>query len=134
MITPDPVDRREERFWTAIRFAQVRAVKRDRACRAKYLPWELFAEPAWDILLELYSFELVGRFASEAQLIEKLAVPATVSIRWMKMLEVQNLISRFVDPEDSAAVQIQLTAQGLAAMDAYFSDRDKSLDARISNL
>ena len=113
-----------ERFWSAVRFAQVRSAKRERARRSKYLPSGLFAEPAWDILLELYSFELVGHRASEAELIERVDVPTSVGLRWAKMLEVENLLLRSVDPVDPAVVQVRLTARGQEAMDAYFSDQD----------
>lgn len=116
--------RDQTRYWSAVRFAQVRSVKQERARRAKHLPSELFAEPAWDILLELYSFQLLGRRVSEAELMEKVTVPATVAVRWIKMLEVQNLVSRMLDVTDSSEVALQLTANGLAAMDGYFSDQN----------
>lgn len=110
------------RYSLAIRFAKVRAAKEDRARRAEYLPSELFAEPAWDILLELYAFELVGRTVTESELVERLAVPSTVAIRWLKMLEAHNLVSRALDLADRTQIRIELTSKGLNALDGYFSD------------
>lgn len=114
---------REEKFHSAIRFAQVRSAKRERARREKHLPSELFAEPAWDILLELYSFQLVGRLVSEPELTDRLTAPTTVVTRWMKMLEARNLIARAVAPPD-VTVRVKLTRLGLASMDGYFSELD----------
>jgi DNA-binding MarR family transcriptional regulator len=61
---------------------------------------------------------------SESDLTERLTVPTTVLIRWMKMLEAQNLISRAVDSADASKVRVELTARGLASMEGYFSDSD----------
>ena len=112
------------RYWSAVRFAQVQAAKKERARRIVYLPSELFAEPSWDILLELYAFELVARVVTESQLAERINVPVTTTGRWLKLLESQELIARKVDPDDTAQVRIALTRKGLEALDGYFSDAD----------
>lgn len=113
---------RDNRYWSAARFAQVQAAKRERARRAVYLPSELFTEPAWDILLEMYSLELVARPVTESLLTERSNVPPTTAIRWMKMLEVASLIVRTLDPDNPADVRVLLTSKGRAAMDGYFSN------------
>lgn len=112
-----------DKYSVAVRFAKVRAAKEERSRRAEYLPTELFAEPAWDILLELYAFELVGRCVTERELTERIPVPSTVSIRWLKMLDAQNLVTRTVDVVDRTQHQIELTSKALNALDGYFSDK-----------
>lgn len=122
-MAPDPRPaHRDNRYWCATRFAQVQAAKRERARRAVYLPSELFTEPAWDILLEMYSLELVARPVTESLLTERSNVPPTTSIRWMKMLEVARLIIRTPDPDNPADVRVVLTSEGISAMDGYFSN------------
>ena len=115
---------RDGRFWSAIRFAQVQTAKRERRRRAAHLPSEAVAEPAWDILLELYAFELVGRAGSQTEIAERIQVPSTTSIRWMKVLEAADLIARTIDPADPLSVKVGMTPKGLAAMEAYFSGAD----------
>lgn len=110
------------KYSVARRFAKVRAAKEDRSRRAEYLPTELFAEPAWDILLELYAFELVGRSVTERELAERIPVPSTVSIRWLKVLDGHHLVARKVDVVDRTQVRIELTSKALNALDSYFSD------------
>lgn len=114
----------DERFWSAIRFAQVQSAKRERARRVKHLPSELFSEPGWDVLLELYAFELVGRTSNESELIDRLDAPPTVLVRWLKMLEIEQLISRVADVAKTGQVRVSLTSRGVAAMEGYFSDTD----------
>ena len=110
------------RYSSAIKFAQVQAAKRERARRQLYLPSDLFAEPAWDILLELYAFELVSRLVSESELAERIDAPGTTTARWMKLLEAEDLIARRVDPDHFREVRISLTPKGLTALGGYFSD------------
>lgn len=90
-----------------------------RACRIKHFPACLFADPAWDMLLELYCAHLRQYRVSVSGLCIASQVPATTALRWISTLESQNLISRKPDPLDHRRVHIQLTADGLIA---YFSD------------
>lgn len=113
---------RNGRFWFAHRFARVQAAKKERALRAKYLSSELFAEPAWHILLELYSFELISVVVSESELASRISVPATTTAFWTKVLEAQGVIAREVDSDDARQVRVSLTKKGLEALDRYFSD------------
>lgn len=111
------------KYSVAVRFAKVRAAKEERSRRAEYFPEELFAEPAWDILLELYAFELVGRSVTERELTERIPVPGSVSIRWLKLLDALSLVTRKVDVVDRTQLRIELTSKALNALDAYFSDK-----------
>jgi DNA-binding MarR family transcriptional regulator len=115
---------RNDKFWSAIRFAQVQAAKRERRRRAAYLPSEVLAEPAWDILLELYAFELVGRAVSQTEISERIQLPSTTSVRWTKVLEAADLIVRAVDPDEPLSVKLVMSPKALEAMEAYFSDVD----------
>lgn len=116
---------RSDRFWSAERFARVQTAKRERARRTMFLPSELFAEPAWDILVELYAFELVSRVVTESEIADRISVPIKTAARWMKMLEAHNLIDRRVDPDDGDQIQVALTCRALEALDGYFSDANR---------
>lgn len=82
---------------------------------------ELFGEPAWDILLDLYVAHAEGKTVSVSSACIGSAAPPTTGLRWLGVLSDQGLIVREHDPEDQRRVLVRLSDTGLAAMDEYFS-------------
>jgi hypothetical protein len=82
---------------------------------------ELFGEPAWDILLDLYIAYAEGKSVSVSSACIGSAAPPTTGLRWLGILSEQGLILREQDPEDQRRVLVRLTAKSLTAMDEYFS-------------
>jgi DNA-binding MarR family transcriptional regulator len=109
------------RHLSAQRFADVKAALRERARRREHLRSEILTEPAWDLLLELYAYDLVGRHPAVAELTDRINVPSSTSLRWIKMLEAEDLLRREVGAGSSVDVCAYLTPKGLRAMDGYFS-------------
>lgn len=72
---------------------------------------ELFADPAWDILLELYAVELGDRRITVSNLCGRAAVPATTALRWITTLEKRGMILRRNDPLDRRRVFMFLSAE-----------------------
>jgi DNA-binding MarR family transcriptional regulator len=120
-----PVHARQERVHGPaerdMHLAQVRYVIEERARRFEYLRADLFAEPAWDILLRLYMSELSEERVTVACLAESTYVPSSTTIRWIKMLECENLIARIIEPCQPRRVIVALTDKGSGAMAGYFS-------------
>ncbi len=81
---------------------------------------ELFGEPAWDILLDLYIAYVEDKPVSVSSACIGSAAPPTTGLRWLGVLAENNLVLREHDPEDQRRVLVRLTAAGLAAMDEYF--------------
>lgn len=81
---------------------------------------ELFGEPAWDILLDLYIAHVECKTVSVSSACIGSAAPPTTGLRWLGVLSEQRLVSREHDPEDQRRVLVRLTDKGLAAMDEYF--------------
>ena len=98
----------------------VRAILKMRRNRALFFRAELFADPAWDILLELYAAELGQRRIFVTRLCRGAAVPATTAMRWIGQMEAQGLIDRREDPLDRRRQFLTLSNKGVEAMDAYF--------------
>lgn len=99
---------------------QIRAMLQLRRQRDRFFDGDIFADPAWDILLELYAATL-GQFrVSISNLCVGAAVPATTALRWIKQLEDQGLIERRADPTDGRRHFVMLSHKGLGAMNAYF--------------
>ena len=98
----------------------VRAILKMRRNRAQFFSADLFADPAWDILLELYSAALGQQRMTVSNLCHGAAVPATTALRWIGQLESQGLIGRRADPMDGRRHFLMLSDAGLEAMNAYF--------------
>jgi len=97
------------------------AIIRARRNRAKFLPGELFAEPGWDILLELYAAELGQRRMSITSLGHEADVPPTTRLRWLRFLEEHRLVLRSNDPMDARRVFVRLSPGAVANLDALFA-------------
>ncbi|EAQ30101.1 hypothetical protein NAP1_04975 [Erythrobacter sp. NAP1] len=87
---------------------------------------ELFGEPAWDILLDLYIAHVERKTVSVSSACIGSAAPPTTGLRWLGVLTEEGLIVREHDPEDQRRVLVRLTERGLAAMDEHFASAGPS--------
>jgi DNA-binding MarR family transcriptional regulator len=106
-----------------------RGIIRARDRRFKFFPRSLFADPAWDILLELYSAELAGRKVSVSQVCAAAHVPATTALRWLNTLEANRLVERNADPLDARRFFVSLAESGRQAMEGFLGSINDSLRA-----
>lgn len=81
---------------------------------------DLFGEPAWDILLDLYIAAGEGKPVSVSSACIGSATPATTGLRWLGVLTDEGLVVRENDPQDHRRVLVRLTSSGQAAMDRFF--------------
>jgi len=81
---------------------------------------DLFAEPAWDILLDLYIADLRERRVSVTDACIGSGVPPTTALRWIMLLERADLVVRKKDPLDGRRAYLQLSKQGHLKMETYF--------------
>ena len=98
----------------------VRALIRARRLRDQFFGAELFADPAWDMLLDLYAARLESQRVAVSSLCIAAAVPATTALRWIKTLTDLGLLVRAADPQDGRRVYIELSPKAAAGMEAYF--------------
>jgi hypothetical protein len=98
----------------------VREVLRARANRGRFFRSDLFADPAWDILLELYAAYLGQLRISVSSLCIAAAVPATTALRWISTLQDDGLVDREDDHQDGRRSFVFLTEKGIAGMDHFF--------------
>jgi hypothetical protein len=101
--------------------AEIRAVIRARRLRAQFFAEELFADPAWDMLLDLFAADLERRQVSVSSLCIAAAVPPTTALRWIGTLHDAGLFERQADPSDRRRAYIGLSAKGLEGMRSYAS-------------
>lgn len=98
----------------------VRALIELRRKRDRFFGAELFADPAWDILLELYASYLMQQRITISRLCLAAAVPSTTALRWIAQLEKLGFIERRQDPMDARRYFCSLTIAARESMDAYF--------------
>ncbi len=99
--------------------AAIRAVIRARRLRDHYFQSALFADPAWDMLLDLMAARLEGTQVAVSSLCIAAAVPATTALRWVKLLTERGLFLRVADPDDGRRVFITLSEDTARALAAY---------------
>ncbi|WP_243444702.1 winged helix DNA-binding protein [Sphingosinicella humi] len=98
---------------------RIRAIIRARRLRDQYFHSDLFADPAWDMLLDLFAARLAQERVAVSSLCIAAAVPPTTALRWIKGLCEHGLFERSADPEDGRRVFIGLSDEAAAAMEAY---------------
>jgi DNA-binding MarR family transcriptional regulator len=100
----------------------VRSVIRARRLRARYFQEDLFADPAWDMLLDLLQAEIAQLRVPVSSLCIAAAVPATTALRWLKTMVSQGIFIRRADPHDGRRVFVELAPEASSAMRRYFAD------------
>lgn len=103
----------------AIESGDVRSMLRLRRLRNSYFSSELFADPAWDMLLDLTSAQLEGEKVAVSSLCIAASVPATTALRWIKTMCDAKLFERHADPLDGRRIFIGLSPGASNAMLAY---------------
>jgi hypothetical protein len=99
--------------------ALVRAIIRARRLRDQYFRSALFADPAWDMLLDLFAARLERRPVAVSSLCIASAVPSTTALRWIRTLTDQGVFVRLSDPTDGRRVFIELSDKSAAGMKGY---------------
>jgi len=106
----------------AIEPETVRAIIRARRLRARYFDSELFADPAWDMLLDLVQAEIDQLRVPVSSLCIAAAVPATTALRWIKSMTDSGLFVRRADPHDGRRVFVEMSPDTSLAMRCYFAE------------
>jgi len=97
----------------------VRGAIRARRLRDQYFGMELFEDPAWDILLDLFAAELERAQVSVSSLCIAASVAPTTALRWIAKMTDAGLLTRVPDPFDRRRAFIELTPKASEAMCAY---------------
>lgn len=101
------------------KISSVRELIEQRRLRDDFFAPGLFADPAWDLLLDLAAARLEGQEVSITSACIAAHVPSTTALRWINVLISQKLIEREPDARDKRRVNVRLTERGWDAMSAY---------------
>lgn len=105
--------------WTDQRLARIAdAIYRDRRRRREHFPVH-FAEPQWNILLDLFIQQIRGVRVSVTSACIAADVPSTTALRALQELTDRGLISREEDVSDKRRAWVALTPAGTESMRRY---------------
>jgi hypothetical protein len=99
----------------------VRRMIRQRQLRVRFFDGALFADPAWDILLDLTAARAERSQVSVTSLCIASGVPPTTALRWIGQMTEAGLLERIDDESDRRRAFIGLTEPTADAMAAYFA-------------
>lgn len=99
----------------------VRSVIRQRQMRARFFPSDFFADPAWDMLLDLTAARVERAKVSVTSLCIASGVPPTTALRWIAQMTEAGLLRREDDTHDRRRAFIALTDQAADGMARFFA-------------
>ncbi|WP_091143540.1 MarR family winged helix-turn-helix transcriptional regulator [Novosphingobium sp. CF614] len=81
---------------------------------------DIFSDPAWDILLDIYISEKAGKAASVASTCAAARVPVSTGSRWITILVQNGYVARLDDPANAESALLSLTSTAHQALDTLF--------------
>jgi hypothetical protein len=99
----------------------VRRIIRQRQLRARFFDPALFADPAWDMLLDLTAARAEHKRVSVTSLCIASGVPPTTALRWIGQLTAAGLLVRIADDTDRRRAFLALSDAAADAMARYFA-------------
>lgn len=100
----------------------VRRIIRHRQLRGRHFDAQLFADPAWDMLLDLTAARAEHRRVSVTSLCIASGVPPTTALRWIGQMVEQGQLVRVEDQADRRRAFIELSDRCADAMARYFAE------------
>ncbi len=104
----------------------VRKIIQQRQLRGRFFDADLFADPAWDMLLDLTAARVEHVRVSVTSLCIASGVPPTTALRWISQLTAAGLLERIEDETDRRRAFIQLTDKAVDGMSRYFHELGKT--------
>ena len=98
----------------------VKRIIRASQVRFRYFSSDIFADPAWDMLLDLTLARAERRRVSVTSLCIASGVPTTTALRWIKLLELSGLVERVEDETDRRRTFVVLSDRGVDAISRFF--------------
>ena len=89
--------------------SKLRKMIATRTLRDRILPAHIFADPAWDMLLDLAVAQHDGRRISISSLSLAARVPTTTALRWIKSLQGQGILTIEEDDHDGRRRYVKLS-------------------------
>jgi DNA-binding MarR family transcriptional regulator len=101
---------------------------KQRRKRKHFFHEDVFGEPAWDMLLDLFAARMQDRRISVTSACYASDVPPTTALRWLGVLEEIGYIERLDNASDQRVTWVRLTDLASQAMQEYFEEFIKYVD------
>jgi DNA-binding MarR family transcriptional regulator len=95
---------------------RVQQIIRLRRMRERYFGADLFADPVWDMLLDLMAAHLEGKCVTVTSVCAAAAVPSATAQRRLKALTSKGLVVRTGDPDNRRRIYLSLSKEAQHAM------------------
>jgi len=99
----------------------LRTIIASRGLRNRFFPNEMFADPAWDILLDLARADADSQQVSVSSACIAASVPMSTALRWVRLMTEAGLLNRWTDPKDRRRDLIALTDKTASSMRDYLA-------------
>lgn len=99
--------------------ARIHAYLAARRTRSTVLEGEWFADPAWDLMLDLLACWHSGRNVSISSACIAAAVPGTTALRWIDRLVIEGALVREDDPTDGRRSYLRLAPDVAARLENW---------------
>jgi hypothetical protein len=98
-----------------------RRIYKARRLRDRCITASIFADPAWDMLLDLYIASFEDRRVRTTGACHGAQVPVTTGLRWLDKLQKNGLVSRHGSASDLRLTHVALTSLGRDQMSQFLS-------------
>lgn len=102
---------------------EIRQMIRLRRRRETMFGTDLFADPVWDMMLDLCLAAQIGRPESVSSLCMASAVPPTTALRWIKAMVERSIVVRQEDPNDRRRFFVSLAPDIEQKLQALLRER-----------
>jgi hypothetical protein len=109
-----------------VRAADIRTMLRLRRQRDYLFEGELFADPAWDMMLDLMAAKIERLKVAVSSLCIAAAVPPTTALRWIRTLTDLGIFVRVADPTDGRRVFIELSEAAATKIMDYLGETKRA--------
>jgi hypothetical protein len=100
---------------------KARHIQAQRRLRDEILGAELFGDPGWDLMLDLYVAQAGGKRVSVTSAAIGSGKPMSTGLRWVKLLIERSLVIREADPYDGRRSYLRLTSSAYDAMEDFLA-------------
>ena len=109
----------------------IRQIIRQRQLRGQFFDGDLFADPAWDMLLDLAAARAEHTRVSVTSLCIASGVPPTTALRWIALMTEAGLLQRVEDEVDRRRAFIALTDRAAEAVARYFAELGRGAEKLV---
>ncbi len=105
-----------------VRPGDIRTMIRLRRQREALFPADMFADPAWDMMLDLMAARIERIKVAVSSLCIAAAVPPTTALRWIRTMTDLGIFVRVTDPTDGRRVFIELSDSAASKLLEFLGD------------